>query len=84
MIVIESKEYNVVLENEYLDKVKATIDFSLGLMSIGANDKIEYIPITCWNKIENPNQLYPIPYKQIINNDFQLELEEDDDNDDSN
>lgn len=47
MLVTNSKEYNVVLGNEYLDKVKATIDFASGIMTIGWNEDYESVPITC-------------------------------------
>ena len=83
MLVTESKEYNVVLGNEYLDQAKANIDFKLGLMTVGNENNLEYIPITCWKKIEDPNILCEIPYKQTKENDLELELEEDEDLDDS-
>ena len=83
MLVTESKEYNVVLGNEYLDQAKANIDFKLGLMTVGNENNLEYIPITCWKKIEDPNILCEIFYKQTKENDLKLELEEDEDLDDT-
>jgi hypothetical protein len=78
MLVTDSKEYNVVLGNEYLDKAQAVIDYYGGFMSIGVADQIEYIPISCKQRIRDPNTLYPILYKNIYNNmELELELEED-------
>ena len=79
MIVTESKEYNVVLGNEYLDQVQATIDYYGEYMSIGITDQIEYIPISCKQRIEDPNTIYLINFKDYHSNQ-ELELELEDDN----
>src|ERR1041384_8634744 len=79
MIVTKSKKYNVVLGNKYLDQVQATIDYYGEYMSIGITDQIEYIPISCKQRIEDPNTIYPINFKDYHSNQ-ELELELEDDN----
>jgi hypothetical protein len=80
MLVTNSKEYNVVLGNEYLDKVKATIDFASGIMTIGWNEDYESVPITCWEKVNDPKTFVHISYKPQLQFKQDLELEDEDEN----
>ena len=80
MVVTTSKDYNIILGNEWLSKVRAKMDFELGLLTITTEQGEITTPVTCWDQIKNPLQFYPILQNPISTiNNYELELEEEDD-----
>ena len=52
MVVTDSKEYNVLLENTWLKHVKAVINYETNQCLIEVNDETQRIPIACTRKID--------------------------------
>ena len=59
MVVTESKDYNIILGNDWLSKVKAKIDYN-GQLTIATEQGEIITPVTCWEQIRNPLQFFPI------------------------
>ena len=79
MVVTTSKDYNIILGNEWLSKVRAKIDYELGLITITTEQGDIITPVTCWDQIKDPLQLYSIlqqPISTINNNELELEDED--------
>src|SRR5262249_18233109 len=75
MVVTESKDYNIILENDWISKVRATLDYDQGLLTILTPQGTINTAVTCWNNIRNPRQFYPISRISTTNNN-ELELED--------
>src|SRR5688572_9472133 len=78
MVVTESKNYNIILENEWLSKVRARLDYKEKLLTISTDQGDITTPVICWNPIRNLIQLHPIVQKPNINHIQELELEDKD------
>ena len=78
MVVTESKDYNIILGNDWLSKVKAKIDYN-GQLTISTEQGEIITPVTCWEQIRNPLQFFSILQRPNENNQFELELEDEDD-----
>jgi ADP-ribose pyrophosphatase YjhB (NUDIX family) len=72
MIVTTSSEYNVLLGNEWLQKVNATISYGRNIITIQYNGQQQEIPVTCTQKLD------PTKYTMIDPTE-ELELEDDED-----
>ncbi|GES73591.1 retroviral-like aspartic protease 1 [Rhizophagus clarus] len=79
IVVTESKNYNIVLGNNWISKVCATLDYNNGLLTILTSHGTVTIAVTCWDNIKNPLQFHPIP-QVSIENPSELELEGEDEN----
>ncbi|GBC00036.1 hypothetical protein RclHR1_37160001, partial [Rhizophagus clarus] len=79
MVVTESKDYNIVLDNDWISKVCATLDYNNGLLTILTPQGIVTTAVTCWDNIKNLLQFHPIP-QVSIENPSELELEGKDEN----
>ncbi|GES79803.1 retroviral-like aspartic protease 1 [Rhizophagus clarus] len=79
MVVTESKDYNIVLGNDWISKVCATLDYNNGLLTILTPHGTVTTAVTCWDNIKNPLQFHPIP-QVSIENPSELELEGEDEN----
>ena len=75
MIVTTSLEYNILLGNEWLQKVNAIISYGKSTITIQHNGQQQEIPITCTQKLD------PTKYT-VIDPTEELELEEEEDNKD--
>lgn len=75
MLVTSSTSYNVVLGNDWLSKVKGTINFKKRILVYEWDNEYNQLPISCWQKFKNPQKLYKIELHEE-NNDYELELEE--------
>src|SRR5256885_2133879 len=51
MVVIESKDYNIILGNDWLSKVRARMDYKEEQLTISTNQGDITIPVTCWDQI---------------------------------
>src|SRR6185437_12182357 len=81
MIVTDSRNYNVILGNQWIGKVGGILNFNDGIFSYENNNERDSTLMTCWQRMSNPNILYEIqPIKQI--EEYDLELEEDDEDED--
>ena len=81
MIVTDSRNYNVILGNQWIGKVGGILNFNNGIFSYENNGERDSTLMTCQQCMSNPNILYEIqPIKQI--EEYDLELEEDDDDED--
>src|SRR5438094_2759506 len=69
MIVTNSAEYNVLLGNEWLKKVNATIDYSRNIVTIKYEGHQQEIPVTCTQRLD------PTRYT-VIDPTEELELED--------
>ena len=76
MIVTDSKEYNVLLENTWLKHVKAVVNYETDQCLIEVDDETRRIPIVCTQKID-PNQFVHIDIQE------ELELESGDKEDET-
>jgi len=80
MVVTTSKDYNIILGNEWLSKVRAKMDYESGMITIMTEQGEITTPVTCWDQIKNPLQFYPMlqnPINMINNNELELEDEDD-------
>ena len=59
IVVTKSKDYNIIFGNDWLSKVKAEIDYN-GQLTIATEQEEIITPVTCWEQIRNPLQLFPI------------------------
>src|SRR5438046_1005066 len=75
MIVTSSTSYNVVLGNDWISKVKGIINYKERNFTYDYENETNQIPISCWKKFRNPNQLYEIEFFKE-NELKELELEE--------
>ena len=55
MIVTESKDYNILLGNDWISKSRANINYDQGIMTLITPDGTITTPITCWDSIKNPH-----------------------------
>ena len=79
MIVTESKDYNVLLGNDWISKSRANINYDQGIMTLITPDGTITTPITCWDAIKNPHQYIPIPRTEtVFPTELELEEEEED------
>src|SRR3984957_7233593 len=69
MIVTNSLEYNVLLENEWLKKINANIDYGLNIITIKYDGQQQEIPVTCTQRLD------PTKYT-VIDPTEELELED--------
>ncbi|GES82982.1 enzymatic polyprotein, putative [Rhizophagus clarus] len=67
MVVTESKDYNIVLGNDWISKVRATLDYNNGLLTILTPHGTVTTAVTCWDNIKNPLQFHPISQVSIEN-----------------
>ena len=72
-IVTEALGYNVLLENSWLNKANAVIDYKLNQLTAEYKGQVTTIPITCAERID------PRFFTQIYNENNELELEEEED-----
>ncbi|GES85289.1 KRAB-A domain-containing protein [Rhizophagus clarus] len=79
MVVTESKDYNIVLGNDWISKVRTTLDYNNGLLTILTPHGTVTTAVTCWDNIKNLLQFHPIP-QVSIENPSELELEGEDEN----
>ena len=78
MIVTDSRNYNVILGNQWIGKVGGILNYNDGIFSYENNGERDSTLMICWQRMSNPNVLYEIqPIKQI--EEYDLELEEDND-----
>ena len=51
MVVTEFKDYNIILGNDWLSKVRARMDYKEGQLTILTDQGDITIPVTCWDQI---------------------------------
>ena len=51
MVVTEFKDYNIILGNDWLSKVRARMDYKEGQLTISTDQEDITIPVTCWDQI---------------------------------
>ena len=79
MIVTEARNYNVILGNQWLGKVKGIINYNDGIFSYENNGERDFTLMSCWQKFNDPNICYEIkPIKQVEEYDLELESEDED------
>ena len=84
LVVTESKDYNIILGNEWLSKMRAKFDYGNGLLTIVTDQGEVATPVTCWDYIRDPTKFYAIPTISNENQQEELELElEDEDESES-
>ena len=60
MIVTDSRNYNVILGNQWIGKVGGILNFNDGIFSYENNSERDSTLMTCWQRMSNSNVLYEI------------------------
>src|ERR1043165_750383 len=61
VIVNDSPDFNVVLENKFIAPAKGEINFLTKTFAYFKDGECGEIPFTCWTRFEDPDRVYPMP-----------------------
>ena len=79
IIVIESKNYNVILGSDWLSLTKGIMNYQEGTFYYEGTEDKDLTLMTCWQWFPNPHKLIEIEPIAQTKDDLELELEDEED-----
>src|SRR5688572_9155545 len=75
-LVIDSKDYNLLLGNKFIFPKQSKLDYKNGKFSFETGSRIKMVSLSCWQKLESTEKVKRI-IPTVIPEDDEIEFEDD-------